>query len=121
MIPEDGRRNPDYVTGLLKGENSNSPLSRAMEIPAGISCTPLDTGDHVLFPFLILEAKSGEYCPDFSAFEKQTAFPIRKLVNLQKSIARRTEERSHHPIVWFWPLKARTGKSMAVFPLTAKE
>ncbi|KAJ5170462.1 uncharacterized protein N7500_003245 [Penicillium coprophilum] len=118
MIPEDGRRNPDYVIGLLKRENS--PLSRAMDIPAGISCTPLDTGDHVLFPFLILEAKSGEYCPDFSAIEKQTAFPIRKLVNLQKSIARRTEERSHYPIVWFLAFKGEDWKIHGCIPTSGE-
>jgi hypothetical protein len=114
MIPADGRRNPDYVLGLLKGENS--PLSFAIESLAEMPCTLLDTGEHVLFPFLILEAKSGEYCSDFSAIEKQTAFPIRKLVNFQKSIAKAKEERNCHPLVWFLAFRGEDWKVYGCVP-----
>ena len=54
----------------------------------------------VLFPFLIIEAKSEKGSPGFESIENQTAFPIRTLLKLQNDLSG-TSETSIKPLVWF--------------------
>ena len=44
----------------------------------------------VLYPFLIIEAKSEKGSPGFESIETQTAFPIRSLLQLQEKLGKRT-------------------------------
>ncbi len=54
----------------------------------------------VLYPFLIIEAKSEKGSPGFESIESQTAFPIRTLVKLQDDL-QNTCGISINPLVWF--------------------
>ncbi|KAL9132260.1 MAG: hypothetical protein Q9175_006564 [Cornicularia normoerica] len=52
----------------------------------GIRITPFKQGgEPLLFPFLILEAKSAKG-DDFDSIQKQTAFPIRTLLQMQADL-----------------------------------
>jgi hypothetical protein len=57
--------------------------------------------EHILFPFLILEAKSEFNSPGFSAIEKQSAFPIKRLVDIQKSLRQKKKKPTDRALVWF--------------------
>jgi hypothetical protein len=65
----------------------------------GLRRSPFGDG-RVLYPFLIIEAKSEKGSTGFESIENQTAFPIRTLLKLQNdlSIASGT---SIKPLVWF--------------------
>jgi hypothetical protein len=73
-------------------------------------------GDPLVFPFLILEAKSGTAMDDWHSIQMQTSLPIRAFLEAQNALRRATERRSRWktgPLVWFfanrgedWPLSA---------------
>ena len=63
--------------------------------------SPVKEAEHILFPFLILEAKSEYQSPGFAAIEKQTAFPIKKLVDAQKALRKSHMGASDNSLVWF--------------------
>jgi hypothetical protein len=54
----------------------------------------------VLYPFLIIEAKSEKGGTGFESIETQTAFPIRTLLKLQKDLSIASGI-SLKPLVWF--------------------
>jgi hypothetical protein len=54
----------------------------------------------MLYPFLILEAKSEGRGPGFEFIEAQTAFPIRTCVKLQEDL-RRQSGGGLDPLLWF--------------------
>lgn len=54
----------------------------------------------VLYPFLVIEAKSEKGSPGFESIESQTAFPIRSLLQLQDRLARHSEIEMN-PLLWF--------------------
>jgi hypothetical protein len=54
----------------------------------------------VLYPFLLVEAKSEKGSPGFESIESQSAFPIRALLKLQHDLGAATESEIN-PLVWF--------------------
>lgn len=66
-----------------------------------LDSSPVKDAEHIKFPFLILEAKSEIQSPGFGAVEKQTAFPIKRLVDIQKNLRRRGKELAERALVWF--------------------
>lgn len=58
--------------------------------------------DHLLFPFLIMEAKAGATGASWRDIRLQTAFPIKALLDAQNSLIR-AGARGHglRPLVWF--------------------
>jgi hypothetical protein len=89
------QRQPDRIFGLqhtntLKELLPDSRLLRHSPFRDGL----------VSYPFLIVEAKSEKGSPGFESVERQSAFPIRTLVKLQKSL-QRIRNVPINPLVWF--------------------
>ena len=109
------RQGPDRVYGLQLTKNFENLLSEPMAIPAdnrdssvlgdNIRISPFKEGiEPLLFPFLILEAKSESSSQGFDAIQTQTAFPIWALLKLQEDLQAQvveTELRTS-PLVWFF-------------------
>jgi len=61
-----------------------------------------DKGDPLLFPFLILEAKSEKSNDDFEQIQCQTALPIKALLLLQDDLRHKAiQVNSPGPLIWF--------------------
>ncbi len=112
VMPELSRKeHPDRVFGLRERRNFEEALSHpSASQPSRTLSSILETspfknaGEPLLFPFLILEAKSEKGSDDWDSIEKQTAFPIRTLLKLQQDLYEYTNEKSHWldgPLVWF--------------------
>jgi hypothetical protein len=75
-------------------------------------------GDPLLFPFLILEAKSEKGPNSFGAIEKQTAFSIRTLLQMQANLHHTVGARSTclgGPLVWFFASKGEEWRVSACY------
>jgi len=63
------------------------------------------SGEALLFPFLVVEAKAGNAPDDWSSIRLQTAFPIYTYLNTQQSLRSATAQKSKWksgPLVWFF-------------------
>jgi len=106
------RDRPDRVYGLRETKNFERALSSERrcrgdpeEVPVEktIRCSPFEVSpDPLLFPFLVLEAKS-ERGDGFASIEAQTAFSIRTLLRLQEDLQNQSDLQSiwSGPLVWF--------------------
>jgi hypothetical protein len=90
-----GAQEPDRVFGL----RDTKAFKTAASAYEGLKQSPFKDGK-VLYPFLIIEAKSEKASPGFESIENQTAFPIRTLLKLQNDL-NGVSERSMKPLVWF--------------------
>ncbi|PIG89931.1 hypothetical protein AARAC_003547 [Aspergillus arachidicola] len=118
-LPIEGRRRgqlseePDRVYGLRDTGSLREALNSidkhtayagsAQRLRDTIEISPFhDEGERLLFPFLIMEAKSGKH-GDMAAAEMQTAFCIRRLLRLQHELRNAGECRdgTFEPLVWF--------------------
>ena len=124
------KEHPDRIYGLRETytfERTLSDLAKPrddqdiLRIPVrqAVRSTPFrEDGDPLLYPFLILEAKSGKGQDSFDAIERQTAFPIRTLLKLQEDLA---QQCSNHPTwqdgptVWFLANKGEEWRVSAGF------
>lgn len=83
----------------------NTHTAEGMVLSDRVKMTPFkESLDPLLFPFLVLEAKSEKSSDAFSKIYLQTAFAIRALLNLQRDLANSTLENrqsSIQPLVWF--------------------
>jgi hypothetical protein len=86
---------------MIIGLQRSPTLSAALQGHSRLVSSPVKDAEHILFPFLILEAKSEIQTPGFTAIEKQTAFPIKRLVDIQKSLRKRRQELEGNSLVWF--------------------
>ncbi|KAK5447859.1 hypothetical protein LTS15_009358 [Exophiala xenobiotica] len=103
---------PDRVFGFRKTSRFGRLLDKAVsdlrfegkELRDVLECSPFnEMRDQVIFPFLVLEAKS-ETGDSFDDVEVQTAFAIKKLLDIQLKLQSATGERSQWrsgPLVWF--------------------
>ena len=108
---------PDRVFGLRKTQRFKQLLDHredqraeyrgellANTLESQLECGPFrEVQDPVLFPFLVLEAKSEEG-EGFSHIETQTAFAILKLLNIQFRLKEANGKESQWgtgPLVWF--------------------
>lgn len=86
---------PDRVYGLSQPELLRTHIrSRRC-----LRHSPFEDGN-ILYPFLIIEAKSEKGSPGFESIESQTAFPIRTLLKLQESLSS-VSDVTLSPLVWF--------------------
>ncbi|GFG15825.1 hypothetical protein IFM61392_09180 [Aspergillus lentulus] len=119
-LPIEGRRRgqvseePDRIYGLrdtgslkrvLDSVNKHSACDgNVRTLRDTIEVSPFDDeGERLLFPFLIMEAKSGKH-GDMAAVEMQTAFCIRRLLRLQLELRKAGGENvcgPFEPLVWF--------------------
>ena len=110
MLPAEQK--PDRVYGYRKTSRFIQLLDREISLPQFegqelrdvLECSPFnELRDQVLFPFLVLEAKC-ENGDSFDDVETQTAFAIKKLLDIQFKLKSATGERSQWlsgPLVWF--------------------
>ena len=74
-------------------------------------------GEPLLFPFLILEAKSAKG-EDFESIKNQTAFPIRTLLKIQADLRNECGQRIYWqggPLVWFLSNRGEDWRLAACF------
>jgi hypothetical protein len=109
------KQKPDRVYGLQATKNFDQLLSKTASGSLGaidgtsvgeiVRSSPFKEGtEPLLFPFLILEAKSESSSNGFGDIQIQTAFPIFALLKLQEDLqAQATESESGvAPLVWFF-------------------
>ena len=90
-------RKPDRIFGLEKTTMFEKYVSA--EENENLRHSPFADG-RILYPFLIIEAKSEKGSPGFDSIESQTAFPIRTLLQLQDKLALQTGTKIN-PLLWF--------------------
>ncbi|CAM1508637.1 Fc.00g054850.m01.CDS01 [Cosmosporella sp. VM-42] len=103
-----GLRQTRNIENLLHDTIKTPPQSREEPEPAQVHellSQPLSqNGDPILFPFLIMEAKSGTSATDWHSIQLQTAFPIRTFLEAQHHLRTTSGDLSHRqlePLVWF--------------------
>lgn len=93
----------DVPKRQMQQSSDTEPQQQLHEI---LQPSPVDqSGDELLYPFLVLEAKSGMSDCDWHSIQMQTAFPIRTFLETQNRL--RTEAGSQGeprsaPLVWFF-------------------
>jgi hypothetical protein len=109
------RQAPDRIFGLQQTRNLENLLSQPIATGSTYNTTTATVGDllrtspfkdeedPLIFPFLIVEAKSEKSTSGFDTIQAQTAFPIWALLNLQKNLQDRvkTTRTQLNPFVWF--------------------
>ena len=123
------QEHPDRIYGLqqtsLFEEALYSPSKRhhradgrPVLVGETIRFTPFKQfGEPLLFPFLILEAKSAKG-EDFETIQKQTAFPIRTLLKIQEDLRSECKEQvtwQGGPLVWFLSNRGEDWRVAACF------
>jgi hypothetical protein len=95
----DGAPNkaPDLVLGLAM----TTSFKVLTESRPELRHTPIELDvASILYPFLVIEAKSEKGSPGFEAVEAQTAFPIRTFLRIQAQLKAQGTF-SLDPLVWF--------------------
>jgi hypothetical protein len=108
-ILKNGKK-PDRLLGLRVTGRLDKILNRT-EGPQGntigdsiTTCPFRDGCEPLLFPFLVVEAKSEKSADPFSKINLQTGFAIRALLELQRTLANATVDNRQSgmmPLVWF--------------------
>jgi hypothetical protein len=119
------KQQPDRIYGLQQTENfkklllqplaADSTNSPATTLGDTIRVSPFkEEHDPLIFPFLVLEAKSEDSKGGFDAVQTQTAFPIFALLNLQHKLRKRVKASRTNlsPFIWFL---ANRGDSWRVY------
>lgn len=121
---------PDRIIGLCQTRTIRSLLEKldrrhaspSMTVGQTIRTTPFaEEGEPVVFPFLIMEAKSEKSASSFRDIDMQTAFAIRELVLLQEELERATSELGHPeweaaPLVWYFSYRGEQWRLHGAFP-----
>lgn len=115
---------PDRVIGLRPTSRINHCIAAA---PRHLSHCPI-RGRNIVYPFLVIEAKKEEDAPGFRAIQKQTAFPVRRLLQAQNDLRSVCGVDCEPFLVWFfayqgeeWRLYAGTLESPKVVSLRGSE
>lgn len=115
-VPERLRK-PDRVYGLRETETFEGLLEQVAKesltkdtVRQWIRTSPFkDMARPLLFPFLILEAKSEKSSDGFEQIQCQTALPIKVLLQLQDGLQRKTIQiSSSGPLLWFLSCRGDT-------------
>jgi hypothetical protein len=90
---------PDLTVGV----NVSPGMRKALRLSSStdLSHYPIQGTPHVVYPFLLIEAKRAAAAPAFVAIEAQTAFPVRRLLMLQEDLGRESGLK-FDPLVWFF-------------------
>ncbi|KAF1847824.1 uncharacterized protein K460DRAFT_363850 [Cucurbitaria berberidis CBS 394.84] len=112
------RKKPDRIHGLqstanlenllrrhcdAQSQQKDEPSKRLLDI-IQTTCNPDSGGKSLLFPFLVMEAKSEKGGSNFDEIEVQTALPIRNLLMLQHELQHaecNKMEVPGGPLAWF--------------------
>lgn len=87
---------PDRVLGLGRTPELEHLLAASPSIPRTVVGEDTD----MYFPFLVLEAKSEKNSVGFESIERQTVFPIRAMLDLQRKLEAASNVQ-FDPLVWF--------------------
>ena len=103
LLPKLPKKRPDRIYGLQQTENFARAL-KALAPSRELRSSPFGEGSEpLLYPFLIVEAKSQKSGAGFDAIEMQTAFPIRTLLKLQHDLNDAVgESPGNSPLIWFF-------------------
>jgi hypothetical protein len=107
-LPQEQK--PDHIYGLRQTRNFENllltPLPNGSFVEDLIQNQPHSTsGEPILFPFLVLEAKAGNAPDDWHSIRLQTAFPVYTYLNAQQSLRSAAVHKSRWrsgPLVWFF-------------------
>ncbi|KAK5326128.1 hypothetical protein LTR70_002128 [Exophiala xenobiotica] len=86
---------PDRVFGINR-IGAVEEYTKALPL---VRHSPFRSAPHILYPFLVIEAKSGPGAAECSDVDQQTAFPLRTCLMLQEKL------RLKHPLVWYMQYK----------------
>lgn len=92
-------KKPDRVIGLARTDILKQLTLGRKDEGDDLRHSPFRAG-HVLYPFLILEAKNDKNGSGAQHIKRQTAFPIRTLVKLQQNLSSQSEN-GLDSLVWF--------------------
>jgi hypothetical protein len=95
---------PDRIFGLKVTKNIEEVITEIAASEQGWECTPFGSAANPpIFPFLLLEAKSDSSRNGFHDIQTQTAFPIRRILNLQRELQSKMQNAAGgpQPLVWF--------------------
>ncbi|PKS08714.1 hypothetical protein jhhlp_004767 [Lomentospora prolificans] len=119
---------PDRIYGLRKTkrferilyrEDKRKSSSKGKYIGDNTRTTPFcPDGEPVLFPFLVIEAKSEKGGAPFSSIEAQTAFAIRELLLVQDELRQAAEDDMDWdaaPLAWFLSYRGEQWRVSAAF------
>jgi len=125
------KKEPDRIHGLQKTKNFEKLLSeyyvheatpepslKPLEDILKVSINPDNGGEPLLFPFLILEAKSEKGNENFEHMEIQTAFPVRNALKLQHDLLKMPGNTMYvpgGPLVWFVATRGEDWRVYAAF------
>lgn len=111
-LPKD---RPDRIYGLRETKvfrdalYSEPRLSNTEIVKHVITSSPFqNVGEPLLFPFLILEAKSEKGADSWSSIERQPSLPIRTLLKMQEDLRKQSASTGYsnsEPLVWFLSYK----------------
>ncbi|KAL2794338.1 hypothetical protein BJX66DRAFT_201489 [Aspergillus keveii] len=87
---------PDRVISLERTHD----IKRLMAANDDITPTVIKNDMDSCFPFLVVEAKSEKGTVGFDSIERQTAFPIRAMLDIQKHLETASSGQMR-PLVWF--------------------
>ncbi|KAF5975641.1 hypothetical protein FBULB1_7279 [Fusarium bulbicola] len=91
---------PDRVYGL----QTTKRFGRLLGLTPGVRSNPFKPdGEALIFPFLVIEAKSEKAGSSNSDIQLQTGFAIRELLMIQDELGEAAEDGNWHggPLVWF--------------------
>lgn len=77
--------------------------------------SPFEPG-FVLYPFIVVEAKSEKAPDSWGSVERQSAFAVRTCLQLQKNLRRETEVDELQCLVWFFAFKGEEWRLYAAVP-----
>jgi hypothetical protein len=103
---------PDRIVGLKKTSKIREYINSSLM--NNLFHDPVE-GDDLIYPFLVIEAKRERNAPGFRSVERQTAFPIRRLLRVQEDLRRARQSESFDPLVWFF---ANQGEEWRVYAAT---
>lgn len=92
---------PDRVFGL----DRTGALKEHTNALRQLRHSPFQRAPHIIYPFLVVESKSGGGNADFVSIDTQTAFPLRTCLMLQKNLGRSSTV-GIGPLVWYIAYKA---------------
>ncbi|KAM0342884.1 hypothetical protein ACHAPU_009088 [Fusarium lateritium] len=110
---------PDRVYGLRVTERLSRLLQSVEDTNEDIKVSPFKSdGDPLVFPFLVIEAKSEKGSDSVSDTQVQTGFAIRELLSIQYQLIQAAGEdmdRVVGPLVWFLSYKGEQWRVSAAY------
>lgn len=118
LLHDAAKRQRDYMSG-----NELEQVQDVLGLPA-LDQPMNQQGDRQLFPFLVLEAKSGTSADDWHSIQMQTAFSIRTLLETQNKLRLAAGAESKWrsgPLVWFLLNKGEDWRLSAAYVEDGRE